>query len=59
LVSLYRCERFCCGKHGGGGESEERPWEKAQEVLEYISIAFSSLFLAELLASLWGFGLNE
>lgn len=59
LISLYRCERFCCGQHGGGNDGQERGFEIAQEVLEYVSIAFSSLFLAELLASILGYGPRE
>lgn len=59
IISLYRCESFHCGGDGGEGLEQERAWETAQEVLANVSVAFSCLFMAELLASIWGFGPRE
>lgn len=88
LVSLYRCEEFCCGKLDGpkdhgekqgikvlstsveamlrggklslmGERGREETWSSAQDALGAVSVAFSCLFMLELLASLWGFGIGE
>lgn len=52
LISLYTCEQSCKkGKEVGKG------FHEAQDVLGIVSLVFSCLFMAELLASVWAFGL--
>ena len=51
LISLYVCEHSC-----GKGEGINKDVGKAQEALGIVSLAFSCLFMAELLASIWAFG---
>ena len=51
LISLFVCEKTCkSGTNKGSG------LEDAQEVLGIVSLVFSCLFMAELLASVWSFG---
>lgn len=52
LISLYVCEHSC-GKNGG----LSKDLGKAQDALGIVSLAFSCLFMVELLASIWAFGL--
>ena len=52
LISLYTCEQSCTkGKH------VDKEWGEAQSALGIVSLVFSCLFMAELLASIWAFGL--
>ena len=53
LISLYICDQSC-GKGDGVGEG----LPKAQEALGIVSLVFSCLFMVELLASIWAFGLK-
>ena len=53
LINLYICDHSC-----GKGESVGDGLPKAQEVLGIISLVFSCLFMVELLASIWAFGLE-
>lgn len=51
LISLFACEKTCkSGANKGAG------LEDAQETLGIVSLVFSCLFMAELLASVWSFG---
>lgn len=52
LISLYSCEHFCHSQDHAGAQQ----WENVQDVLSKVSVAFSTLFLVELLASVWAFG---
>jgi len=52
LISLYICEHSC-GKRKEAGSG----WPQAQDALGIVSLVFSCLFMAELLASIWAFGL--
>lgn len=53
LISLFICEKTCkSGAKKGAG------MEDAQEALGIVSLVFSCLFMAELLASVWSFGLR-
>lgn len=60
LISLWICEHTSCGgggaEKGTGARGVERLGE-VQEALGVVSLVFSCLFLAELVASLWAFGL--
>lgn len=52
LISLFACEQSCkAGKHADKGLKD------AQEGLGIVSLVFSSMFMAELVASVWAFGL--
>ena len=54
LISLYRCE------HSSGGGRHGRLIKdlgEAQDILGIVSLIFSCLFMAELIASVWAFGL--
>ena len=52
LISLYTCEQSCTkGKH------VDKEWGEAQSALGIVSLVFSCLFMTELLASIWAFGL--
>ena len=51
LISLFICEKTCQAGKGAG-----RGLEDAQEALGIVSLVFSCLFMAELLASIWAFG---
>lgn len=53
LISLFICER-ACGQNLKATDS----LEKAQEGLGIVSLVFSCLFMAELIASIWAFGLK-
>lgn len=50
LISLHICE------HSGDKGFNRKAWEIADDVLDYVSLAFSCLFMAELLASVFAFG---
>ena len=51
LISLYTCEHSC-----GQDEGINKSLGQVQNVLGIVSLAFSCLFMAELLASIWAFG---
>ena len=53
LISLYICDHTC---GNGGSVGEGLP--KTQDALGIISLVFSCLFMVELLASIWAFGLK-
>ena len=53
LISLYICDHSC-----GKGKEANPDLPKAQDVLGIISLVFSCLFMAELVASIWAFGLS-
>ncbi|KAI1630233.1 hypothetical protein EDD37DRAFT_96230 [Exophiala viscosa] len=50
LISLHICE------HGGEKGFHYREWNMTQNVLNYVSLVFSCLFMAELLGSVFAFG---
>lgn len=50
LVSLHVCE------HSGDEDFNEKSWLIAEETLRAFSLAFSCLFMLELLASIFSFG---
>jgi len=50
LVSLHICE------HCGEVNFDCKSWERANEALETVSLVFSCLFMAELVASIFAFG---
>lgn len=50
LISLHICE------HGGEKGFDREAWQTADDVLDYVSLVFSCLFMAELLASIFAFG---
>ncbi|OAP61053.1 hypothetical protein AYL99_06057 [Fonsecaea erecta] len=50
LISLHICE------HAGEKGFNLKAWERANEALDYASLAFSCLFMAELLGSVFAFG---
>ena len=54
LISLYICDNTCGEGHGVG---DGLP--KAQDALGIVSLVFSCLFMVELLASIWAFGLES
>ena len=51
LISLYVCDHKC-----DKGETVSRDFGKAQDALGIVSLIFTCLFMAELLASVWAFG---
>ena len=51
LISLFVCEENC-----QGGNDASKGLKNAQEALGIVSLIFSSLFMVELLASVWAFG---
>ena len=53
LISLYVCDHKC-----EKGESVGKGFRKTQEVLGIVSLVFSSLFMVELVASIWAFGFS-
>ena len=53
LISLYICDHSC-----GEGGSVGQDLPKAQDALGVVSLVFSCLFMVELLASIWAFGLE-
>ncbi|EXJ59218.1 hypothetical protein A1O7_06650 [Cladophialophora yegresii CBS 114405] len=50
LVSLHMCE------HGGDKGFDLHAWKQVNDVLGYMSLVFSCLFMAELLGSVFAFG---
>lgn len=58
LLSLYLCEHACNHESFESWTDDQslHKIEKAQAVLGTVSLIFSCLFLAELLASIWAFG---
>ena len=54
LLKLYICDHTC-----GKNETVSDAFPKAVSALEVISLVFSSLFVVELLASIWAFGLQS
>lgn len=53
LISLYLCEHECC--------QQTKDYEElhiTQDVLGIVSLVFSCLFLLELMASIWAFGIS-
>ncbi|MCJ1379099.1 hypothetical protein MMC17_002199 [Xylographa soralifera] len=53
LISLYQCEHSC----GNADSGVNHDLDEAQEVMGIVSLIFSCLFMLELLASIWAFGL--
>ena len=53
LISLYICDHQC-----DKGEPVDKSLPEAQDALGIISLVFSCLFMLELLASIWAFGLG-
>ena len=53
LISLFICERAC-----GKDMNRSNSLEQAQEALGIVSLIFSCLFMAELVASIWAFALK-
>lgn len=53
LISLYICDHSC-----GKGEKANPELPKAQDALGIVSLVFSCLFMVELVASIWAFGLT-
>ena len=53
LLGLYICEHTC-----KKGESVGKGLPKAQDALGVVSLVFSCLFMVELIASIWAFGLQ-
>ncbi len=51
LLSLFICEKAC-----GSGDHVLKGLKDAHEALGIVSLLFSCLFMAELLASIWAFG---
>ena len=51
LISLFICEHSC-----KSGKDASKGLEDAQDALGIVSLVFSCLFMAELLASIWAFG---
>ncbi|MCJ1484699.1 hypothetical protein MMC06_004872 [Schaereria dolodes] len=52
LISLFLCESSC-----GKEEAAGKDFKEAQIILGVVSLLFSCLFMVELLASIWAFGL--
>ncbi|KAL2400292.1 hypothetical protein ABEF93_006921 [Exophiala dermatitidis] len=52
LISLHICE------NAGDEKFDYKDWQKANEALGYVSLAFSCLFMAELLGSVFAFGFD-
>ena len=53
LISLYICDHTC-----DKGEPLNKNLPSAQDSLGIISLVFSCLFMVELMASIWAFGLE-
>ncbi|KAL8797385.1 MAG: hypothetical protein Q9195_000540 [Heterodermia aff. obscurata] len=53
LISLFICEQSC-----KTGQKASKGLIDAQDILGIVSLVFSCLFMAELLASLWAFGIR-
>lgn len=58
LITLHICEATCGAKNGGEQRPDVRTWQKIDEGLDIVSLVFSSLFVAELIASIFAFGLR-
>lgn len=56
LIALWVCEHTPCGQEKPG--HTVRRLQDIQENLGIVSLIFSCLFVAELAASLWAFGLE-
>ncbi|KPI41789.1 uncharacterized protein AB675_5608 [Cyphellophora attinorum] len=54
LLKLHVCEHTCSGKPDQG--FDPKPWDQTEGVLSMLSLLFSSLFIAELVASVFAFG---
>ncbi|KIX07959.1 uncharacterized protein Z518_02613 [Rhinocladiella mackenziei CBS 650.93] len=52
LISLHICD------HSSDKDFNRRAWQKADDVLDYVSLAFSCVFMLELLSSVFAFGFN-
>jgi len=52
LISLHICE------HAGDAGFNLKAWQRADDVLDVVSLVFSCLFMAELLASVFAFGFS-
>ena len=53
LISLYICDHTC-----DKGEDVSKKLPETQDALGIVSLIFSCLFMVELLASIWAFGLQ-
>lgn len=53
LISLYICDQNC-----GKGKDANKSLPEAQDTLGIVSLIFSCLFMLELVASVWAFGLQ-
>ena len=53
LISLYICDHEC-----GKRKDVSKSLPEAQDALGIVSLIFSCLFMLELLASMWAFGLQ-
>ncbi|KAL2042276.1 hypothetical protein N7G274_004764 [Stereocaulon virgatum] len=53
LISLFICDHTCAK-----GEPVSKKLPQAQDALGIVSLVFSCLFMVELLASIWAFGLE-
>ena len=53
LISLYICDQNC-----GKGKEANKSLPEAQDALGIVSLIFSCLFMLELCASVWAFGLQ-
>lgn len=53
LISLYVCEHSC-----GNGSHVSKGLLDTQKALGIVSLVFSCLFMVELFASIWAFGLK-
>lgn len=53
LISLYICDHHC-----GKGKEANESLPEAQDALGIVSLIFSCLFMLELVASVWAFGLQ-
>ena len=52
VLEHYLCTHECCQ-----AKTQYRAWHEAEEALGIVSLVFSCLFMAELTASVWAFGL--
>lgn len=52
LISLFACEQSC-----KSGHRASKGLNDAQEALGIVSLVFSCMFMAELFANIWAFGL--
>ena len=56
LIKLHICEHTCSTNSEKGTGFDAAPWERTVEVLDIMSLLFSSLFMLELLGSFFAFG---